>query len=83
MVPKLGVVNVLSVSLVLVFKRVPPEAALYQMYLLPVVAPEADKVADEPIQINASVVVGVPGTAFTVKLVPLSEPVLSGLLLKT
>ena len=83
MAPSVAVVYVLSVSFVLVFKRVPPEAASYQVYLFPVVAPEAAKVADDPIQMNAPVVVGVPGIVFTVKLVPLSVPVIDGVVLIT
>jgi hypothetical protein len=62
-----GVVNVLSASFVLVFKRVPPVAASYHLYFPPVVAPEADKTAVVPIQINVPVTEGDEGTLHVVE----------------
>ena len=42
---------------------------------MPAIAPDADKVAVEPIQIEAPVVVGAEGIAFTVAITAVLDPV--------
>ena len=82
---KFPVMYALSALSELVFNRFPPEAASYHLYFSPVAAPLADSVTAEevPIQRFAPVVVGVDGFALIVRSLPLTEPVLAGLLLTT
>ena len=79
------VVYELSELSVLVFNRAPPDSESYHLYFSPVAAPLADIVTTElvPIQRFAPVVVGVEGLALTDKLLPLMDPVFTGLLLTT
>jgi len=73
----------MKVVLVLVCKRFPAVAASYHLYWSPEPAPEAIKVAVDPMHIEAPVVAGAKGIGLTVILLPLSVPVFAGLLLIT